>query len=202
MDREQLQFQIAQYAAGTLNDGERREVDQLLASDADAREMLAEEERLTVLLRAVPMPEIDVDAMARRILTATAVLPMPRRETGWAGFSPLRLSLAASVIIAAGLAIPILSRSGPNDSPVVPTGNSGPSPIAQPIVIRAVDPTQSPASEIIRSGQDAPSEPGIAVGPSPEVNGEDLASRYADILTTRPSRVDIATPPKPAQDKR
>jgi len=74
MTRDELEFSISQYLDGTLAAGEAEALEEVLARDAGARAMLAEERQLTALLRAAsgPLPPVRWDALASRIGQAVA----------------------------------------------------------------------------------------------------------------------------------
>jgi negative regulator of sigma E activity len=64
MDLEQLEFTITQYLDGTLPPEESAALQVRLANDPEARALLAEHQKLTALLRAEGLPELDWDELA------------------------------------------------------------------------------------------------------------------------------------------
>src|SRR5829696_3029990 len=70
---EQLEFQIAQFADGTLPPAEAAALEQLLATDADARALLQDYRRIGAELKtAMPLPAIDWAKLADRLSDAVA----------------------------------------------------------------------------------------------------------------------------------
>jgi hypothetical protein len=65
MTPEQLELAITHYLDGTLPAEEVAALDEILATDAQARVLLAEHEKLTALLRSQPLPEMDHAELAR-----------------------------------------------------------------------------------------------------------------------------------------
>jgi hypothetical protein len=65
MSPEQLEFILTQYLDGTLAAGQVDAIERALEADPRARELHDEHERLTALLRAEPLPEMNWDELAR-----------------------------------------------------------------------------------------------------------------------------------------
>jgi anti-sigma factor RsiW len=65
MSPEQLEFNLSQYLDGTLPPEHLAALEAALATDPRARSLRDEHERLTSLLRARPLPEMDWDELAR-----------------------------------------------------------------------------------------------------------------------------------------
>jgi len=214
MTRDELEFLVSQYAEGDgalLTATERDAVERELATSADARAMLAAERRLGELLVAeagdVPA-DVDFAALSRRVSTAVALAPAPEVATPAAAsaqrsrwFSPVRMALAASVLVAAGVAIPLLSRQS-NIDPTVNVG--GPGGVAtnsgktEGTLIRKVDAPTDTAVATAVDGTDAAKRAVVAevkAGPTAA-----QAARVADATLQRPSRVVIAPDTQPAQD--
>jgi anti-sigma factor RsiW len=64
MTPDQLELAITHYLDGTLPAEDARTLEETLAGDEGARALLAEHEKLTALLRAEPVPEMDWPALA------------------------------------------------------------------------------------------------------------------------------------------
>src|SRR5688500_15981890 len=97
---EQLEFQIAQYADGTLPAGERAALERVLADDADARALLDEYRRLDAALkREMPVPAMNWDRLAAHLSDAVAAEDRATTTIAW----PLRhvrtLAAAAAIIV-------------------------------------------------------------------------------------------------------
>jgi anti-sigma factor RsiW len=188
MTRDELEFSISQYLDGGLGARERDELETRLATDGEARAMFAEYESLQKTLTAAPLPDVRWDALAEHVSAQVARQPMPaqsHRIARW--FSPARLAIAASVLIAAGIGFSIL-RSGPtSDStrakPISIVVNDE-APTANPISVSAATPTIE-----------------IAIGPSPSTDGgEPVVLRYADTVVQRPSKALIVSAAPAVQD--
>src|SRR4051812_40975261 len=109
MMTEELEFQISQYADGTLPLSERAALETQLAADAEAREMLAEYRRLGEHLSRdlPPLPVVKWDRLAEHLSNVVAESDQPAvicritpagASSGWSWRS--RLAIAASVIVA------------------------------------------------------------------------------------------------------
>jgi anti-sigma factor RsiW len=184
MTRDELEFSISQYLDGTLGDAERDALDERLATDAEARAILGEYESLQRMLVAEPLPQMDWEALSNRISTAVSreELPAQSYKIGqW--FSPARLAIAASALIAAGIGFSVL-REQPASGPVI---------AAQPISIVATTPVSEPvqvSSEPVR----------VAIGPSPTLQNEPIILRYADAVVQRSSKALIVSAAPAGQD--
>ncbi|HEV7297827.1 MAG TPA: hypothetical protein VGN72_00560 [Tepidisphaeraceae bacterium] len=192
-----LEILISRYAEGddTLTPAERQRVEQALDTDAEANELLAGEHRLTDLLRAAPLPDVNYELLAARIsanipqaAVQTESRPVTASRSFWSGS---KLALAASVLIAAGVAIPMLN----ND---VERGNNAPVPISTggaessmtavaPVTIRAVN---GGTTSVAVTPADAPN---VVIGPSPAVAGRPASDRYTEAPAgNRPAKVVIS----------
>ena len=105
---EKLQFAISQYVDGSLAPAEAALMEVRFASDAESRRLLEEYQRLDVLVKgAIPVPEMDWEALARRISAAVdeseaearPSMPISAWATWWRP-----VALAAGVLICATLA--------------------------------------------------------------------------------------------------
>jgi hypothetical protein len=78
MTRDEIEFLISQYIDGTANELDRARIEEILATDADARAMLSEYQRLVSIVKSsLPVPEIAWDSLSGRIANETAKLEMP-----------------------------------------------------------------------------------------------------------------------------
>ena len=195
---------ISRYAAGEeLSVAERERVERELDGSAEANEMLATEHRLTELLRSAPVPAVNYDLLAARI--SASIPAAPAAGDGGADgsrmtigrrpmFSWPRLAMAASVLIAAGVAIPLLNREGGGNGadPGGRTRTTG-SP-TNTITVRAVDGGASIAST-------PTGVQNVTVGPSRSLAERPTAIGHADATTQqqqRPSKVVISGDRDPA----
>jgi anti-sigma factor RsiW len=187
MTRDELEFSISQYLDGGLSARERDELETRLATDADVRALFAEYESLQKTLTAAPLPEVRWDALAEHVSAQLARQPMPAQSyqiARW--FSPARLAIAASVLIAAGIGLSVW-RSGSIVS----------STPAEPISIVVND--QTPVTNPIPVSGNPTIE--IAIGPLPSVDGaEPIVLRYADTVVQRPSKALIVSAAPAVQD--
>src|SRR5688572_22883547 len=115
---EQLEFQIAQYADGTLPPAERAALEQALAADTDARAMLDEYRRLDASLkREMPVPAMNWDRLAAHLSDAVAAEDRATTTIAWPLRHAGRLAAAAAVIVVIGTAaLWLLRPSAPGDS--------------------------------------------------------------------------------------
>src|SRR3954452_5471325 len=76
MTRDELQFSISQYHDGTLPALETRAIEEMLATNAQARDVLAEYQRLDAVMKAAPaMPELDWDRVHAQLSHAVHEVP-------------------------------------------------------------------------------------------------------------------------------
>lgn len=103
MNREDLFDLIPAYALGALDPDERAEVEALLAADAEARQLLADYERITGALvlaaPARPVPAGLQDDLRRRLAADRAANPQPRARRSWL---PALVGMAAALLLALG----------------------------------------------------------------------------------------------------
>jgi anti-sigma factor RsiW len=182
---EELEYLISQYADGTLGDEATRTLEARLAGDAEARTALDAHRRLIGLLRDLPMPAgVQWDRLGARIERSIAAAPDPaevassyRLFTG--RFAWGAVGLAASVMIAAGVAIRMLG-GGDGVAPIVPH--------AEQVAIKSFAKVVGPRAEVAIG----PAMSEVSIGP-----GKAMASRggpniYGD-LVSRPATVLVAS---------
>src|SRR5436305_1634901 len=121
-----LEFSISQYLDGSLSPAEKSALESRLSSDPQARRLLEEHRKLDQMLKASPMPELRWDLLAGQISTAVAQVEIPveaqpasRLRMNWMRMA-MPLALAASVLIAAGIAIRFIpfAHSTPQGHPI------------------------------------------------------------------------------------
>jgi anti-sigma factor RsiW len=113
MTRDELEFSISQYLDGTLPAADRDALETRLGSDAEARAIYAEYEALQGVLAAAPVPAVRWDRLAEEISAAVAREEMPAQSyklSRW--LRPVRLAVAASVLLAGGIAFTLLRTAG------------------------------------------------------------------------------------------
>lgn len=187
MTRDELEFQISQYLDGTLSSDEMAALQERLASDADARRLLAEYRRLNEhLARALPLPAVNWGRLAEHLssVVADADAPVVAGRIGPAGWSwRSRLAIAASILIAASAGLLVYNahrlRVMPASSAIHPANSS----------VVVIGPQVEPAT--------GPVVQQITVGPSPELAAKGNSWRYAEGVVTRPSSATISEAVKP-----
>jgi negative regulator of sigma E activity len=189
MTRDELEFAISQYLDGNLAEAEESALEARLASDAEARGLLAEYRSLDRVLRAVPTRQVDFEALSGRIRSAVAEQnePIQSYRLHWVR-TVSALALAACVVIAAGLGIRRMQTPPVNNNEA---SNTRPQPQAKQIVV--VDATTRPT---ISSAPVAV----VSVGPSASPQDRPALARYHEDLLSRPSQVIIARGGYAAQD--
>ena len=115
MNREQLEFQISQYADGTLPAAEVAALEATLANDAEARALLEEFRKLDTIVKTseMPLPTVDWDRFADHLSRAVAdedraTTSIPIRAR-WVK----RVAIAAAVVLAFGVAALWPRHGGP-----------------------------------------------------------------------------------------
>ncbi|MEA2711660.1 MAG: hypothetical protein QOF78_4261 [Phycisphaerales bacterium] len=100
---EQREFQIAQYADGTLPAAERAALEQVLADDADARALLDEYRRLDASLkRELPVPAMNWDRLSAHLSDAVADEDRATTTIAWPLRHAGKLAAAAAIIVVIG----------------------------------------------------------------------------------------------------
>jgi anti-sigma factor RsiW len=99
MIAEDVEFQISQYADGTLPASEMKYVEDLLQSDVQAQKMLAEYRQLNGHLAKLRGPDVQWDRFAQQISNEIENSDRPA-VAGRIGFFQYRMRIAAAVLIA------------------------------------------------------------------------------------------------------
>jgi anti-sigma factor RsiW len=173
LSREELEYSISQYLDGTLPLLERAPLEERLANDPQAREILNEYRALDLAVKsAMPLPEVAWDQLAARIGHSLAEVEAPVRHfslgrIGWTG----RLAIAAVLLFAVSLAIFFATpqSNAPAISNAASTG-AGSAVVVGPTIERP----------------DVPAVAEITIGPSPSLAGD---WRINQEVLTRPSVV-------------
>jgi len=178
MSADQLEFAISRYIDDALPEPERSALEEVLARDAEARQVHEEYRRLDALVRAdAHVPQVRWDKLESHLAGALAHEELPGRSFAMPWLRNAgRIAIAASVLLVVGLGI-ISYRSH----------ESAPLPARVEIV---VGPSNEPATATLVEQ--------IAIGPSPQAAHE---WRYADAgVIARPTVVLIDRAPGPVQD--
>jgi negative regulator of sigma E activity len=186
MTRDELEYALSQYLDGTLPESEASALEELLATDASARSLLAEYRTLDRALRAAPLPPFDIDALSSRISAAVAEQDEPAQSyrLHWVR-TVASLALAACVVIAAGVGIRRLQNPATrNDTQI-----AGVEPKQIVVVDATSRPSPSPDPVAV-----------VSVGPSAAPQDRPALARYHEDLLSRPSQVIIARSAYAAQD--
>ena len=180
---EQLEFQIAQYADGTLPAAERAALEQVLATDAQARALLDEYRRLDASLkRELPLPVINWDRLAAHLSDAVADEDRATTTIAW----PLRnwgkLAAAAAILLVIGaMALWILRPAANTDIVVGPQSPQKPDPSTAVAIVEVVGPQTTTQPAVAQ----------IEIGPSQWAKQTNFA--VTEQVVYRPSRVLIAS---------
>jgi hypothetical protein len=99
ISNDELEYLISQYIDGTINELDRARVDEVLATDASARAILAEYRNLnTVVKSAMPMPQIAWDEFQSRIASKCDKLEAPVRHYRLTFATVSRVAAIAAVL--------------------------------------------------------------------------------------------------------
>jgi anti-sigma factor RsiW len=215
MTRDELEFQISQSLDGTLSAEENAALQERLANDAEARELLAEYRRLNKhLARALPLPAVNWDRLAEHLSGVIADADAANADAanadaanadaanadaanadaanadapavaGRIGSATWRSRLA----IAAGIIIAVSAGLLVYDAqrPRVAPTPPGINAVNSSAVV--IGPRAEPAT--------GPVVQQITVGPSPALAAKGDSWRYAEGVVTRPSSATIAGAMKP-----
>jgi anti-sigma-K factor RskA len=196
MISEQLEFQISQYADGTLPAAEAAALEQVLATDAEARKLLKEYRALvTVIARELPVPQMNFDRLANHISAVVAQKEVAANDANrsyriaWPTWG--RVAIAAMVLIAVGLGVfTHLRPAGEGTTHVVinPPGGGASGGATEPVIIVGGPSAQASSGDVVEI---------VTIQPSPLAR-----SRYhaVDDVVYRPPRVVIASGQTTGQD--
>ena len=181
---ERLEFQIAQYADGTLPPAEVAALEQTLANDAQARALLDEYRRLDATLkREMPVPAMNWDRLATHLCAAVAEEDRATTTIAW----PLRnwgkLAAAAAIILLIGtIAILHLRPATPVTNVVINNNaTAGGAPATVVVVVSGPAAQTATAAPIVE----------INVGPSAWAKATNYG--VTDQVVYREPRVTIAS---------
>jgi anti-sigma factor RsiW len=181
MEHDDLEFLISQYVDGTLEEADRGMVERALESDAGARAMLEEHRALTRLVRSAPLPEVRWDRLAETISVAIdAEMESRMRRASWL-IRPIRpgwLAIAASVLIAGGIAIHFMTGSR---RPIANPTHGTPAPGSLLVEVSQPD---RPEGKVVSE---------ISIGAGGAYAKDSTLAPYADDIDTRPAHVVIAS---------
>jgi anti-sigma factor RsiW len=192
MISEDLEFQISQYADGTLSAAELNSVEALLQSNPQAREMLAEYRQVDLQLGTLRIgpaagPVVRWDEFAGSIadrISDESGSSEAHSVAGRIGFAGARWRIAAAVLVCFTGAI--VARHAMHQSVVT-------APVAPTVVEVA-----GPQVEIAK----APSVQDVSVGPSAAAMAEHNARYGEGVITQGTPKVILGQLPKPAADPR
>src|SRR5688572_6734984 len=124
MTRDELEFSISQYLDGTLVEREKVALERRLENDGEARALLAEYRRVDAALKGVsaaaPLPAVNWAGLSAEISAAVAGERTPAaparsfRIADWIRTAPAKLAVAASALLAVGVAAVVVLRGGPD----------------------------------------------------------------------------------------
>jgi anti-sigma factor RsiW len=194
---EQLEFQIAQYADGTLPAADAVALERVLASDAEARALLDEYRRLDATLkREMPLPTINWNMLASRLSDAVAEEDRATTTIAWPLRSWGKVAMAASIAIVIGLmAWWQLKPATPTSEIALNNGtttssSTGVNPDTAVAIVQITGPAAQAASQ--------PAVAQIEIGPSPWAKQTNFG--VADQVVYRRPRVLIASGQLDRQD--
>jgi hypothetical protein len=197
LSRDELEFAISQYIDGTLSVLERDALEERLATDPEARELLAEYRKLNTVVKAsaMPMPAIAWDRLAEQIGQATAAEEAPVRHyrigaMSWTG----RLAIAASLLLVISLGVFFVKRDSggiaPQSEGFVQITVSGSGQSGQPqLGVVPIAPAPTDATGLAAQ---------IQIGPSPTYAAQDW--RFGEDVVARPTVVLIDRAASSGQD--
>lgn len=193
MTGDELEFALSQYHDGTLGPVERAAVDEVLASDAAARAMLAGIGRLDALIKRAPAaPQIAWDKFQARIASAIDQAEAPTVQSfklgSWSRVVGGAVALAAAIAMVVSVAIRMQSakpQSGGSRMVDVAVGPAGGA--------------SNGAVPRVGVGTTSVAKADVAIGPSPQMASSG-GWQYETSFLERPSRVVIAVSPEPGQD--
>jgi negative regulator of sigma E activity len=183
-DRDQLEYAISQYLDGTLNEFDRRVLEERLATDAEARLLASEYAQVDSVLKNTPVtPEVDFDALASRISASIADedshVAQPIRMPGvWVRYA----SIAAGIVLAVGVGLHMIPSGDPGTPDGVASNNG--------TIEVTVEFAQKPSSPPVIN---------VAVGPTDQLKQAGYASGLVDdAIITRVPRLVISAADQPS----
>lgn len=176
MSRDELEYAISQYLDGVLPPLERASLEERLAGDVEAREILAEYQKLDgVLKTSMPVPDIAWDDFGADMRQLLANEPTPVQHfrlpvMGWTQ----RLAIAAGLLFALSVGLYFLRPQPQN--PVA----TNPIPETAKAIVVVTNPTLAPtASPIVQD---------VKIGPAPNLTNQ---FRAPEEVIVRPTIVQI-----------
>lgn len=230
MNREQIEFAISQLADGTLDPAAQHQLEQHLANDPDARQLLAEYRALDSFLRtaAGPVPSFNSDQLNAQIAATidTADQPVSPAErsaldgdadepirfplpaqpgTQFAASRNLRWSIIAGMGLAMAASLLIGIGLGMRMVRQAATANPAIAQLPQPAAPQPAELALAPSANIQVSGPAAESAAGSAVarvtiGPPATLADGASPRTYAEGIIYRPPGVIIGSGNDSAQD--
>jgi anti-sigma factor RsiW len=179
MISEQIEFQISQYVDGTLSPAERIVVDELLATDPQARKLLADYRKLNVHLTKLNAgPSVHWDRLSEHLSAGIerATAPVIAGRIGRFSSFTFQMRIAAAILVAATAWIVVRHHGGATVKPP-----------AQQLPVSSID-VQGPQSEIATG----PAVEDVQVKPS-QMASRNEAPRYGEgVIDHGPSKVVIS----------
>ena len=195
-DRDNFEFALSQYADGTLNELEKRAVEERLMNDAEGRLLVSDFARIDLMLRnSRELPEMDFDVFANKISAAIeaeeahVAAPIRLHLYRWAGGLAAAAALAIAAVVGFrtqpptsnhGLTQPteIVAQGTPVEGSAVIAGPSIETASAAPAIKIGVGPSEILAKrgDTLSLGEEAiaPRPPKVVIGSAALPNGGDV----------------------------
>jgi anti-sigma factor RsiW len=169
---EELEFQIAQLADGTLDGPQSRLIEQRISEDSAARLAFGEYERLDAILKSSPLPEVHWDKLHAHLSDTVARETEPAESYPMFAWirSPMRLAMAASILLAIGISWRILRPAGTT-------------PLPHQMVATAELTVSGPQAEIAAGKPEGE----VTIGPPPQF--ADAGGFAQDVVSRPPSSI-------------
>src|SRR5262245_63050563 len=179
MSRDELEYAISQYLDGTLAPIERPAVEERLATDPEARAILAEYRSFTNTLKtSMPVPEIAWDKLHTQISEAVAAEEAPVRHFSIRSIKVVRtMAIAAALLLVASVTMKLIQ----SDTRIV-----------QPPSRMSIEVNVHPSSEVAVAQA-------IDIGPSPQYAQMNRGAAEEEIVA-RPTIVLIERAASSGQD--
>ena len=182
MISDELEFQIAQYADGTLAAEDIGALEQLLAGDAEARATLESYRKLDATLkRELPLPAMDFDRLQQKLSDAVAESDRPVTIKLFTWTRAVGVAVAAMIVIAIGS---VVFRSS-KPVTVEEVAIVSPKPVEPSGEFQVTGPVAEASST-------APVEE-VSIGPSPLAQRQPLNYAASEDLIYHTPRVVIAS---------